>query len=179
LSYSHRRTAITFCHETTLVITRASGSPCKRRLKTPDRLRSAFRGNPKPCPKDWLGFRESCYYMEPTKLNRNEAEEACFKKEAALFVADSGEEFVKNGRQQDSPRRVELDRSHSAQWQQLARLDCDWLSTPFSSQANGWSQETICAAYHGAEAYSIANVYFYPCSSLCFSICERNSTLVK
>ncbi|WKY02102.1 hypothetical protein Q1695_015818 [Nippostrongylus brasiliensis] len=125
--------------------------------------------------------------MEPTKLNRNQAEEACFKKEAALFVADSGEEFktVVSKAPRDEWSWIGLIRHNGSSlrdWTGSAsvdNIDFDWLSTPFSSQANGWSPESICAAYYGAEAYSIANIYFYPCTSLCFSICERNTTLVK
>ncbi|VDP07798.1 unnamed protein product [Heligmosomoides polygyrus] len=53
-----------------------------------------------------------------------------------------------------------------------------WLVTPFSSSVNGWSAAATCVAYYNMDTYSSTYVYFYPCSSLFHSVCERNSTLM-
>ncbi|PIO70491.1 hypothetical protein TELCIR_07661 [Teladorsagia circumcincta] len=54
-----------------------------------------------------------------------------------------------------------------------------WLITPFSSIANGWSILATCAAFYNTESYhTSAYLYFYTCSTLYHSICERNMTLI-
>ncbi|KJH44461.1 hypothetical protein DICVIV_09510 [Dictyocaulus viviparus] len=55
----------------------------------------------------------------------------------------------------------------------------NWLITPYSSIANGWSTIATCAGYYNAGVNSGSYAYFYPCSSQFYSICEKNSTLLR
>ncbi|RCN25225.1 hypothetical protein ANCCAN_29064 [Ancylostoma caninum] len=45
------------------------------------------------CPDSWLRFRDSCYFIENTKMEFSDAESSCYEKGATLFVANSLEEF--------------------------------------------------------------------------------------
>lgn len=54
-----------------------------------------------------------------------------------------------------------------------------WLVQPFSSAANGWSAAAMCVGYYNIDMFSSTYTYFYPCSSLFHSVCERNSTLIN
>ncbi|PIO58131.1 hypothetical protein TELCIR_20439, partial [Teladorsagia circumcincta] len=54
-----------------------------------------------------------------------------------------------------------------------------WLILPFASMPNGWSPAATCVAYYNAKSISNSYVYFYPCTSLYNSVCERNMTLMN
>ncbi|KIH48478.1 hypothetical protein ANCDUO_21452 [Ancylostoma duodenale] len=45
------------------------------------------------CPDSWLRFRESCYFIEKTKMEFSDAESTCYEKGSTMFVANSLEEF--------------------------------------------------------------------------------------
>lgn len=57
-------------------------------------MSSPMAGEKAACPEGWLKYHESCYYMESTKMDREQAQKACDEKGAMLFVANSQEEFV-------------------------------------------------------------------------------------
>ncbi|KAK5985986.1 hypothetical protein GCK32_012140, partial [Trichostrongylus colubriformis] len=54
-----------------------------------------------------------------------------------------------------------------------------WLNLPFSSAHNGWSIAVNCVAYYNMNSYPNNYLFFYPCSSLYYSICERNYTITN
>ncbi|PIO55018.1 lectin C-type domain protein [Teladorsagia circumcincta] len=124
--------------------------------------------------------------MEFMKMERESAQRACVEKGATLFVADSEEEFKEIATQ--SPLYFwswiglsQYDGTHRPLWIGSTGMDpakMKWLITPFSSIANGWSKVATCAAFYNTESYhTTAYVYFYTCSTLYHSICERNMTL--
>ncbi|VDO60353.1 unnamed protein product, partial [Haemonchus placei] len=124
------------------------------------------------CPDGWSRYQDSCYYIETAKMSYGQAERACSEKGATLFVADSVEEFVSRwfwiglgqGEGDSYP-----------QWQ-VAGDSRKWLILPFSSSSNGWSSAATCVGHYNGGTYNY--LYFYPCSSLFYSVCEKNSTLI-
>ncbi|KAK6043944.1 hypothetical protein COOONC_18551 [Cooperia oncophora] len=61
----------------------------------------------------------------------------------------------------------------------LDPLQLKWLILPFSSVPNGWSSIANCVGFYNMNSYSSSYLYFYPCSSLFHSVCERNLTLTN
>lgn len=144
--------------------------------------------------------------MESEKLDLTSAERKCNEKGATLFVADSIEEFNEVMKETPtyfwswiglgqgatdtypkwhvasaSPFRCIVSDAALPSWEGQYGMDpsqLKWLVTPFSSSVNGWSAAATCVAYYNMDTYSSTYVYFYPCSSLFHSVCERNSTLM-
>ncbi|KAK6061060.1 lectin C-type domain protein [Cooperia oncophora] len=140
------------------------------------------------CPDGWLQLKDSCYHMESRKMERESAQKACDEKGATLFVADSEEEFKEIASLSPLHQRswiglTQYDGTNSPLWIGSAGMEPSkirWLTSPFSSTSNGWSKVATCAAFYNTENYSdTAYAYFYPCSSLYHSICERNLTLAN
>ena len=57
----------------------------------------------------------------------------------------------------------------------------NWLIKPYKPLSNGWTQFANCAASYKSPASleSASYTFFYPCTYLLYSICERNSTIVN
>ncbi|PIO54186.1 lectin C-type domain protein, partial [Teladorsagia circumcincta] len=53
----------------------------------------------------------------------------------------------------------------------------EMVDSSVASMPNGWSPAATCVAYYNMKSISGSYLYFYPCSSLYHSICERNTTL--
>lgn len=164
---------------------------------------------PVVCPDGWIRYQESCYYIEIEKMDLPRAERACNEKGATMFVANSIEEFnqvmkeaplyywswigLGQGPSDVYPkwqvagepagfRCAVASDVGPVSWNGGYGLDprqLKWLVTPFSSGVNGWSSAATCVAYYNTDVYSSTYVYFYPCSSLYHSVCERNATLAR
>lgn len=164
--------------------------------------------DPVICPDGWIRYQDSCYFIEMEKMDLPRAEKACNEKGATLFVANSIEEFnqimkeaplyywswigLGQGPSDTFPKwqvgepgafkcAVASDVG-PVSWSGMYGMDprqLKWLVTPFSSGANGWSSAATCVAYYNIDVFSSTYVYFYPCSSLYHSVCERNSTLAR
>lgn len=50
----------------------------------------------------------------------------------------------------------------------------NWLVKPFTVAANGWTIASKCAAFYNTGIGSSNYVFFYPCTSLYHSICQKN-----
>ncbi|KAK6013943.1 lectin C-type domain protein [Ostertagia ostertagi] len=149
------------------------------------------------CPDGWSRYQDSCYYMESAKMGLIEAERACNEKGATLFIADSIEEF--NEVMKETPPYfwswIGLGQSETdsyPRWQVVLPDGPSPMSAPSRPEghhlaemvdpavrvdANGWSSAATCAAYYNMKSISGSYLYFYPCSSLYHSVCERNTTL--
>ncbi|KAK6013942.1 hypothetical protein OSTOST_20714 [Ostertagia ostertagi] len=136
-----------------------------------------------------------------------EAERACNEKGATLFIADSIEEFnevmketppyfwswIGLGQSETdsyprwqvvlpdgpSPMRCALPsgRPSFGGYEGLDPALLKWLILPFASMPTDGLRLPQCAAYYNMKSISGSYLYFYPCSSLYHSVCERNTTL--
>ena len=160
------------------------------------------------CPDGWIRYLDSCYYIETEKMDLASAERACNEKGATLFVADSLEEFnqvmketplyywswigLGQGPTDTYPKwkvagepsqfRCAVPCETSVSWDGMYGMDpsqLKWLVKPFSSAVNGWSSAATCVGHYNIDVFSSTYLYFYPCSSLYHSVCERNSTLAR
>ncbi|EYC30975.1 hypothetical protein Y032_0004g1882 [Ancylostoma ceylanicum] len=131
-----------------------------------------------PCPEGWKTFGSSCYYVETERLVYHEAEANCNEKGAELFAADSLAEwfevmdFAPSFSWSWTAIFVEDD---EVQWRgALDACELNWLWKPFSSEANGFSNDSRCAAHFNMNLDYCNYVRFYSCSSRYFSICKKN-----
>ncbi|EFP12373.1 CRE-CLEC-91 protein [Caenorhabditis remanei] len=145
------------------------------------------------CPDGWVRFSDSCYFYETELLGFAKAERKCYDKQATLFVANSFEEWdlVRTRTEKSHFSWIGLVRfSHFERSEQLPRWQTtgsinpsklNWIIKPFNPIANGWSSIANCAATYQSPSpvESTSYTYFYPCTLLLNSICERNSTIVN
>ncbi|CAB3403756.1 unnamed protein product [Caenorhabditis bovis] len=145
------------------------------------------------CPDGWLKFSDSCYYIEQETMGFAKAEKRCFDKKATLFVANSLDEW--DAIRQHSPKAFfswiglvrfsQYEKSEQLpRWQteggvNPARLN--WLIRPYKPLSNGWTTYANCAVhYNPAVSFETASyVFYYPCTFMMHSICERNTTLIN
>nr|pir hypothetical protein K10B2.3 - Caenorhabditis elegans [Caenorhabditis elegans] len=145
------------------------------------------------CPEGWIRYSDSCYWVETELLGFAKAERKCSEKQSTLFVANSIDEWEAiRGHSKDSfSSWIGLVRfSHYERSEQLPRWQTEgavnpskinWLIKPYSPLVNGWSQLANCAASYKSPASleTASYTYFYPCTYLFYSICERNSTIAN
>ncbi|KIH67261.1 hypothetical protein ANCDUO_02412 [Ancylostoma duodenale] len=130
------------------------------------------------CPDGWKAFGDSCYYVETERLVYYEAETRCHEKGAELFAADSLVEwfevmdFAPSFSWSWTGIYVE---EEEVQWSgALDAYELNWLWKPFSSEANGFTNDSRCAAHFNMNLDYCNYVRFYSCSSRYYSICKKN-----
>uniref|UniRef100_A0A0K0DRM3 C-type lectin domain-containing protein n=1 Tax=Angiostrongylus cantonensis TaxID=6313 RepID=A0A0K0DRM3_ANGCA len=130
------------------------------------------------CPDGWSRYEQSCYFVESRKMSMMDAQKSCADKGSTLFVADSIEEFVIMKKTSTNYWSwIGLGQTNSMpKWGVIERSDPKWLINPYSSTLNGWTPLSTCVGHYNGDIYS-NYLYFYPCSSLFHSVCERNLTL--
>ncbi|EGT47679.1 hypothetical protein CAEBREN_20395 [Caenorhabditis brenneri] len=145
------------------------------------------------CADGWLRFADSCYFIESEPMGFAKAERNCFQKQSTLFVANSIEEWdaISSHAKEAYFSWIGLVRfTHYEKTEQLPRWQTEgainpakinWLIKPFKPVSNGWTQFANCAASYKSPAKleSASYTFFYPCTYLLYSICERNSTIVN
>nr|CDJ93588.1 Hypothetical protein CBG10851 [Haemonchus contortus] len=145
---------------------------------------SGTKSSNPPCPSGWISYLGSCYHTENKTMPLQKAEKRCSADGATLFVANSKDEFNEITRR--APRNfwtwvglAQFDNQATPIWQTSSGIQpsaLKWLINPFSPAANGWSAASRCVAYYNGDVESTRYLYFYPCESMFYSICERNST---
>ncbi|VDM64344.1 unnamed protein product [Angiostrongylus costaricensis] len=115
-------------------------------------------------------------------MSMMDAQKSCAEKGSTLFVANSVEEFVSETIKETRTstfKCLPLDDGKQPSWGSYDGVDpsqLKWLVNPYSSTVNGWTPLSTCVGHYNGDIYS-DYLYFYPCSSLFHSVCERNSTL--
>ncbi|RCN41279.1 lectin C-type domain protein [Ancylostoma caninum] len=139
------------------------------------------------CPDSWLRFRDSCYFIEKTKMEFSDAEISCYEKGATLFVANSLEEFDVVMRSAalnfwSWTGLVQFNAMSQPKWLSYGGVEparLKWLVSPYTPASNGRTAASECAAYYNSEVKIASYNYFYPCNLQFGSICERNATLIN
>ncbi|EPB71403.1 hypothetical protein ANCCEY_09504 [Ancylostoma ceylanicum] len=134
------------------------------------------------CPDSWLRFRDSCYFIEKTRMELSDAESSCYEKGATLFTANSLEEFVSvtssveiiilqrgSSEIQDVVMRsaalnfwswtglVQFDTMTQPKWLSYGGVEptrLKWLVSPYTSASNGRTAASECVAYYNSELES-------------------------
>ncbi|CAB02756.1 C-type lectin domain-containing protein 87 [Caenorhabditis elegans] len=162
-------------------------------ISFPARQPPAFVNQTEKCPDGWLRFADSCYWIEKELLGFAKAERNCFEKQSTLFVANSIEEWdaIRVQAKEAFFSWIGLVRfTHYEKLEQLPRWQTEgalnptkinWLIKPYKPLFNGWSSLANCAASYKSPSSleSASYTYFYPCTYMLYSICERNSTIVN
>ncbi|CAI5442321.1 unnamed protein product [Caenorhabditis angaria] len=130
------------------------------------------------CPDGWFRFSNSCYYVEQELLGFSKAEKRCFEKvrdhsPKAFFAWVGLVRFAQYEKVENLPR-----------WQTEGAINSaklNWLIKPYKPLPNGWTSLSNCVAhYHGPLSLeSTSYTFYYPCTLLFHSICERNATLIN
>ncbi|EYB96507.1 hypothetical protein Y032_0149g2680 [Ancylostoma ceylanicum] len=139
------------------------------------------------CPDSWLRFRDSCYFIEKTRMELSDAESSCYEKGATLFTANSLEEFDVVMRSAalnfwSWTGLVQFDTMTQPKWLSYGGVEptrLKWLVSPYTSASNGRTAASECVAYYNSEVKIASYNYFYPCNLQFGSICERNATLIN
>ncbi|EYC30980.1 hypothetical protein Y032_0004g1884 [Ancylostoma ceylanicum] len=128
-----------------------------------------------PCPDGWETFGSSCYYVETERLVYHEAEANCNEKGAELFSLVEWFEVMGFAPSFSWSWIAIFVGDDEVQWRgALDAYELNWLWKPFSSEANGFSNESRCAAHFNMNLDYCNYVRFHSCTSRYYSICKKN-----
>ncbi|VDO80733.1 unnamed protein product [Heligmosomoides polygyrus] len=132
------------------------------------------------CPAGFTRSGDACYYVEIEKLDFPSAVIRCSQKGGTIFSPTSLEQWDVTSM---TPayfwtwtgivQQTDVEEPH---FKGPGAVDFfrNWLVKPFTVAANGWSIASKCAAFYNTGIGSSNYVFFYPCTSLYHSICQKN-----
>ncbi|VDO80735.1 unnamed protein product [Heligmosomoides polygyrus] len=133
------------------------------------------------CPPGFFRHRDMCFYLELEKLDYHTAALRCSLKGATMFSPTSSEQwyevmaftpislFTWSGIVMEE----DAGEPHFNKDGAIDAKRVNWLVKPFTASAEGWTPVSKCAAFYNAGSPLVSYVYFYPCSLLHNSICQK------